>query len=270
MSEQQRVVPDPDHPGAWFVRVGGADQSWVDPDDPTHLAFDYMQRIAHHLDAHAPAGERIRVVHLGGAGLSLARYVAHTRPTSAQVVCEPDEALTAEVREKIPLPRTSGIKVRPIDGRAGVAAMPDDYADVVIVDAFVGARVPADLVTVEAFAQYRRIARPGAQVVLNVTDTHPFGWTRRVMAGMRIYFRHVALSTESATLKGRRFGNVVLGGSSSPLPLEHLNRAAAGAPFPYRVVSGEHLATLVGGAQPFHDGFSESSPPPPSGLTAFA
>ncbi|WP_203568172.1 spermidine synthase [Aestuariimicrobium ganziense] len=268
MSEP-RVVPDPDHPGAWFVRVGGADQSWVDPDDPEHLAFDYMQRIAHHIDAHAPRGERLRVVHIGGAGLSLARYVAHTRPTSPQIVCEPDETLTAEVRETIGLPRNSGIKVRGVDGRAGVRAMPDDYADIVIVDAFVGARVPADLVTVEFFADLRRIARPDAQVLLNVTDMHPFAWTRRLVSGLRIYFRHVALSTESSTLKGRRFGNVVIGASATGLPIQHLNRAAAGAPFPYRVVSGEHLTSLVGGAQPFHDGASDSSPAPPSGLTAF-
>ncbi|MBD4447847.1 spermidine synthase, partial [Xanthomonas citri pv. citri] len=53
-----RVLPDPDVAGAWTVRVGGADQSWIDPDDPTRLEFDYMQRIADHLDVHRPAGER--------------------------------------------------------------------------------------------------------------------------------------------------------------------------------------------------------------------
>lgn len=263
------VLPDPAQAGNWLVRMGTTDQSHVNPDDPTHLEFDYMQRIAVHLDHHAPAGERYRVVHLGGAGLTLARYLAHTRPTSPQIVCEPNEALTAAVREHIPLPRNSGIKVRPVDGRSGVAAMPDDYADVVIIDAFTGARVPADLVTAEFFADVRRICRPTAQVLMNVTDTHPFTWTRRVVAGLRLYFSEVSLSTESATLKGRRFGNVVIGASRVPLPIEALNRAAAGAPFPYRVVVSEHLDTLVAGAQPFHDGASEESPLPPSGRLAF-
>lgn len=63
-----RLLPDPDVAGAWMVRVGDADQSWIDPDDPTRLEFDYMQRIADHLDVHRPAGERMRVIHLGGAG----------------------------------------------------------------------------------------------------------------------------------------------------------------------------------------------------------
>ena len=145
----ERVLPDPHSPGAWVVRVGGADQSWVDPDDPTRLEFDYMQRLADQLDHHAPPGQRMRVVHVGGAAMTLARYVAHTRPTSPQIVLEPDAALTEEVRAKIPLPRTSGIKVRPVDGRSGIEAMRDDYADVVVVDAFDGARVPGDLVSID-------------------------------------------------------------------------------------------------------------------------
>ena len=92
------MLPDPAQPGAWIVRMGTTDQSHVDPENPTHLEFDYMQRIAVHLDHHAPVGERYRVIHLGGAGLTLARYVAHTRPTSPQIVCEPDAALTELVR----------------------------------------------------------------------------------------------------------------------------------------------------------------------------
>lgn len=264
----ERVVPDPETPGAWIVRVGGADQSWVDPDDPTHLQFDYMERIARQLDEHAPAGQRMRVVHVGGAAMTLARYVAHTRPTSPQIVLEPDAELTAEVREKVPLPRTSGIKVRPVDGATGLAAMPDDYADVVIVDAFDGARVPGALVAVEFCAEVRRVLHGDGLVLYNVTDTHPFGWTRRVLAGLQRYFPHVMMSAEPATLKGRRFGNVVLAASPVPLPLDRLERGAAGAVFPYRLVHGEHVDRLVGGAQPFF-GDGEPSPLPPAGRTFF-
>lgn len=264
----ERVVPDPDHPGAWLVQVGGASQSWVDPDDPTHLEFDYMQRIADLVDRHAEPGQRMRVVHVGGAGMSLARYVAHTRPTSPQIVLEPDEQLTAEVREKAPLPRNSGIKVRPVDGVSGVTAMPDDYADIIIVDAFVGARVPGELAAIDFIAHLRRVVHADGLVVYNVTDTHPFAWTRRLLAGLGNYFAHRLMVAESSTLKGRRFGNVVIGASPVALPVDELHRSAAGAPFPYRVVADEHLAPPQGGAQPFH-GRGEDSPPPPGGATYF-
>ena len=71
-----------DRPGAHLVRVGGRDQSLVDLDDPRHLAFDYVRRIADVVDDHAPAGAALRVLHVGGAGLTLPRYVAATRPGS--------------------------------------------------------------------------------------------------------------------------------------------------------------------------------------------
>ena len=146
-SQVVTLVEDPARPGAYLVRIGGTDQSYVDLADPLRLEFDYVQRIADVVDEIAPDGERIRIVHIGGAALTLPRYVTATRPSSAQIVLEPDEELTRLVREHLPLPRQSGIKIRAVDGRAGIAAMRDGFADLVIVDAFAGARVPAELTT---------------------------------------------------------------------------------------------------------------------------
>ena len=264
-----RLVPDPDHPGAWFIRVDGTDQSWVDPEDPERLEFDYLQRIADVVDAAAPAGERLRVVHLGGAGMSLARYVAHTRPTSAQIVCEPDTSLTEAVRAVVPLPRRSGIKVRPVDARAGLAAMPADYAEVIILDAFAGARVPAELTTAEFFADVTRVLAPRGLFVANVTDHKPFPHVRRVAAGLA-ELGELLVSAEPATLKGRRFGNLILtlrrGGS---LPVAALSRAAAASVFPYRLLHGDQVPQWIAGAHPFTDADAEPSPPPPDGPLTF-
>ncbi len=266
----ERLVPDPHHRGAWVVRIGDTDQSWVDPDDPTHLEFDYVQRIADVIDVVAPANERIRAVHVGGGGLSLPRYLAHTRPTSAQVVLEPDEALTAEVRLRAPLPPRSGIKVRPQDGRTGLAAMPDGYCDLLIIDAFAGARVPGELATAEAFAEYRRVLTGVGTVVLNVTDSAPLTWTRRLLAAAQRSFTDIGLMAESSTLKGRRFGNiVVVATGDSALDWAVLARRAAGAAFPFRVSVGRAVDRLVAGAKPHEDAGAEASPPPPGGATAF-
>ena len=268
--KDERLVPDPDQPGAWVVRIGGADQSWLDPRHPTRLEFDYMERIADHLDLHRPPGERMRVVHIGGAGMNLARYVSVTRPTSPQIVLEPDAELTDEVRRKAPLPTHSGIKVRPLDGRAGIAGMRQDYADVVILDAFAGARVPGELVTAESFADISRVLVPDGVLVANVADSAPMGWTRRVLAGLRETFGQVVLEAESATLKGRRYGNVILAASHAPLPVDEVTRRCAGAPFPFRVVHGPALERMAGGATPFTDEAPEPSPGPPGGASYFA
>ncbi|WP_375424735.1 spermidine synthase [uncultured Friedmanniella sp.] len=261
------LVPDRLRPRAFTLQVGGADQSYVDLDDPLRLEFDYVQRLADVLESTSRPGERLGVVHVGGAALTLPRYVAATRPRSAQVVLEPDAELTAFVRQHLPLPRQSGIKVRDIDGRTGIAALRDAYAEVVVVDAFAGAQVPAELTTLEFLADVHRVlVAPAGLFLLNITDRGPFGYARRVLAGVRATFGDVAFCTEPATVKGRRFGNVVLVGSDRPLPLEEIARRAGSAPYPYRVLHGPRLDQLQAGASPFTEADRASSPAPPQDL----
>lgn len=268
-SQTVTLIEDNARPGAYLVRIGGTDQSYVDLSDPLRLEFDYVQRIADVIDEIAPDGERIRVVHIGGAALTLPRYVATTRPSSAQIVLEPDEQLTAWVREHLPLPRQSGIKVRAVDGRSGIAAMRDDFADLVVVDAFDGARVPADLTTVEFWTDARRVVGSAGTVVVNVTDSGQLAYSKRVLAGMTAVFRHVVYGAEPATLKGRRFGNVIITGSDARLPEQALARRGAGSMFPYRLIAGGHLQRFLGSATPFADADAEESPDPVTGGAHF-
>src|ERR1700733_10622083 len=97
------LLGDLDRPGAWMLLVDGTPQSHVDLDDPRHLEFEYMRRLGHVTDLAAPAGQPLRVLHLGGGGLTLARYVAATRPGSSQLAVEADGALVGLVRRLLPL-----------------------------------------------------------------------------------------------------------------------------------------------------------------------
>jgi spermidine synthase len=193
----------------------------------------------------------------------LPRYLAATRPTSAQIVLEPDVTLIEAVRAVAPLQKNSGIKVRPIDGRAGLAAMPDDYADLIIVDAFEGARVPAELASSEWFALVNRVIKPQGTLVMNLTDKGPFAWSRRVVATIAAHFPQVIFAADPATIKGRRFGNLIV--SAGPtLDIERLERVAGRAAFPYRIVSGDKLTRWLGNARPFTDADAEPSADPKS------
>ncbi|MDR1833127.1 MAG: fused MFS/spermidine synthase, partial [Propionibacteriaceae bacterium] len=234
--------------------------SYVSP-DPLYLEFEYVQRIAQVLDQAAPEGERLRVVHVGGAGMTLARYVAATRPTSAQIVLEPDAALTEEVRAAIPLPRNSGVKVRAQDGRTGLAAMPDDYADVIIIDAFAGAQVPGELATLECFRQAARVLVPGGTLAMNMTDSAPFAWSRRTLAGIAAVFGKAGVMAEPTTLKGRRFGNLVAA-AGSRVDFARLERGCALSVFPFRLLRGSALERWIGAAAPFTDADTGPSPDP--------
>ena len=259
------LLPDDAAPGAFRVMFGPTQQSWVDPSRPDFLVFEYVQQIALILDhtaLRAPESQRLRIVHIGGGGLSIPRWVAWRRPHTAQVVCEPNAELTEEVRRKIPLPKRSGIKIRDVEGRAGLIAMPAGWADVVIVDAFDGAQVPPQLVTSEAFDEIRRVTRGEAVVIVNCTDHAPFHWAKRVAAGIQARWRHFLVGAEPAVLKGRRFGNLLFVGTLAQPDLQGITRASAGLPAGYRWLFGNQAATWPGGAEPFTDEDPHPSPKP--------
>jgi spermidine synthase len=260
------LLADADRDGSWVLLVGGTPQSHVDLADPAHLEFEYVRRMGHVLDLAAPPGEPLDVVHLGGGALTLARYVAVTRPGSRQRVVEHDERLTELVRAHLPLPRGARVRVRAADARAGLAALPPASADVVLTDVFAGARTPAHLTTLEYQREVRRVLRPGGVCAANVADGPPLAFARAQAATLRSVFAHVALVAEPGTLRGRRFGNLVAVASDAPLPVAALTRRCAGDPMPSRVVEGADLVRFAGRARPVTDDVAQPSPEPPPGV----
>lgn len=254
-----------DRANSYVLRLDGHDQSHVDLDDPLRLAFDYVRRIGDVLDAiGAPGapGTPLRVVHVGGAAMTLPRYVAATRPRSAQVVLEPNAALTALVRTELPLPARSGIKVRPVDGRSGLSALRDESLDVVVIDAYADGQVPADLVTIEAAAEIARVLTADGLLLFNLSDRAPFAWTRRVVAAVRTHLPHVMVSAEPATLRARRGGNLLLVASRGVLPERALLDRARRSSSPYKVLGPAAVSDALGGGQPFTDADTAPSPRP--------
>lgn len=257
---------DPFHRGAFQVVAEGTAQSWVNPADPLHLEYEYVQRVCETLEVtvlRRPPSERLRIVHLGGGGMTIPRWVEARRPRTAQVVCEPDADLVEEVRRILPLPRRSGITVRVVDGRRGLEEMPPGYFDALVLDAFDGPRVPATLATEEFLGEVAARQRARAVFVANVADRAPFVWGRRFVAGVRGVFRQVAVSAESPVWKGRRFGNVVVAASDGVLPATELSRLAARAAFPYRMIAGRDVVRWIGDALPLTDA-DPGSPAVPS------
>jgi len=226
----------------YVLELDGMEQSAVDLSDPTNLAFDYMRRIGDLIDAISPSPPApIRVLHVGGAAMSLPRYVAATRPRSAQIVLEPNEVVIAQVRVEAPLPRGSGIKVRPVDGSAGIRQVRDASKDLVIVDAFDAAEVPDELTSPDFIGEVRRVLAPRGVAVVNLVDRPPFARVRSLIAAARDLGSPV-VGAEPATLKGRRSGNVLVAFGGVPHP-------GFGSPSPmeYRVFEGRAVSDTFGG-----------------------
>lgn len=265
MPEDQAVriefVPDDDGQGGVTVMMDGSPQSHVNLADPGSLGFEYIAHFAAVIDT-LPAGP-LGITHIGGAALTLARYVNAERPGSPQIVLEPKVKLTELVRGELPLPRQHRIRVRPLDGLTGVAQLADASADVVVLDAYADGRVPAELTTVEFFADASRVLRANGTMLLNIADEPNMAYLRRVYAGLVTVFGQVALIGTHEILKGKRFGNTVAVASRRPLDIAALRRQVAKMPFPTGLRDGAYLARHFAGSTPLRTADSAQSPPPP-------
>lgn len=259
------LVPDPDRRGGWTLRVDGTPQSHVDLDDPAHLEFEYVRRLGHVVDLAAQPGRPLRVLHLGGGALTLARYVAATRPGSRQHAVELDATLVELVRRELPLPPGAQLRVHIGDARAWLATAPPACADLVVLDAFAGARTPAHLTSVEFVRAAAAALAPGGLYAANVADGPPLTFARAQLSTVRAVFGQAAVLASTAVLHGRRFGNLVLLAANRQLPVAGLARALAGDPFPARLRHGAELVRFAGGALPVTDATARPSPVPPAG-----
>ncbi|MFJ9374224.1 spermidine synthase [Streptomyces sp. NPDC101455] len=257
------LIPDRERARAWTLLIDGAPQSYVDLDDPAYLSFEYQRRLGHVIDLVAPAGKPVHVVHLGGGALTLARYVAATRPRSTQQVVEFDAALVQLVRRELPLDPNARIRVRSADARAGLAKVPEGWADLVVADVFSGARTPAHLTSTEFLDEVRRALKPGGFYAANLADGPPLAHLRGQIATVAARFAERALIADPTVLRGKRFGNAVLVASDHPLPLAELTRRAASDPHPGRLQHGRELTDFTGGAVPVTDAAAVASPAPP-------
>lgn len=239
-------------------------QSYVDLDDPTYLDFEYIQYFASVIESWFEDGP-IAVTHIGGGALTMPRYFEAIRPGSTQIVLEPDVELTELIRVKLPLPRNHRIRIRPVDGRAGVAALAPASADLIILDAYADGRVPASLTTAEFFLELARVLKPGGLLLANLVDDPGFGYLRRVLAGLVPALPELALVSSSDVMRGRRFGNVVVAASRQEQPVDELRRRIARQPFPAQVRAGHALADLYGSAKPWTDADPAESPEPVRG-----
>jgi spermidine synthase len=261
-----KLMPDIDRPHAWLLTVDGAPQSYVDLDEPTHLEFEYARRLAHVLDCAAEPGAPLDVLHLGGGGLTLPRYLAATRPGSRQDVVEADRALLALVAEQLPVEPGSGITVYADDARRVLERTPEASYDILVADVFGGSRVPAHLTSIEYARAAERVLRGGGSYVANLADGAPFDFLRSQLATFRAVFPHVVLTAEPSMLRGRRFGNAVLLAARTEPPLAALARRAAADVFPARVEHGPAIDRFIAGSVPVRDAVAVPSPEPPGGV----
>ncbi|RKT35917.1 hypothetical protein DEU34_0423 [Microbacterium sp. AG1240] len=259
-----RVLPSA-YTSGYELDVDGTPQSHVDLDDPTHLHFEYVARMGAVIDLLRMPGQPLTAVHLGAGALTIPRYVEATRPGSRQQVVELEQPLIDLVRTHLPLPRNASLRVRIGDARAVTAKLPAGLTgavDLLVCDVYAGAQTPAHLTTVEFYQDAARLLAPDAVLLVNVADGAGLAFARRQVATVREVLEHVVVLAEVQVLKGRRFGNLVVVASASPLPVEWLPRLMAAGPHPAKVAQGAEIDEFIRGARPATDGDATASPKP--------
>ncbi|WP_125130967.1 fused MFS/spermidine synthase [Microbacterium sp. 10M-3C3] len=263
-----RLVPSPYTTGYELV-VDGTPQSHVDPEDPTHLHFEYVARMGAVIDRLRMPGQPLTAVHLGAGALTIPRYIEATRPGSRQQVIELEQALVDLVRGQFPLPRGAAIRTRIGDARAVLGRLPhalEGSVDVLVSDVYAGAQTPAHVTTVEFYREAARLLAPDGVLLVNVADGAGLAFARRQVATVRAVLEHVIVLAEVQVLKGRRFGNLVIAASAAPLPTEWLPRLMAAGPHPAKVAQGAEIDEFVRGALPATDADATPSPKPTASL----
>jgi spermidine synthase len=256
-------------PRAFELVVDGTPQSHVNLDNPSELFFEYIARMGHVIDQLKLPGEPLTALHLGAGALTIPRYIEATRPGSRQQVLELEPELVELVRRELPFPRGASIRMRYGDARATLAKLPAGLrgaVDVLVVDVFGGARIPAHVTSVEFYRECAAFLAPEGVLLVNVADGSGAAFARGQAATLAMVFDDVAVLAEPQVLRGRRYGNFVLVASPSPLPLEWMPRLLARGPHPATLVHARELRNWIAGAPVVTDATALPSPPPGRGV----
>lgn len=240
------IAPDRFIEGGWVLSIDGIEQSLVNLAHPEEIFYEYLRRMGNVVDVVAPAGAPITAVHLGAGGLTLARYIAATRPGSAQVAVEREPELADFVLEALPLPAGAQVRIVVDDARA---ALPDVAApgtvDVVILDVFTGGEVPAHLAEASFYGDAAQLLAPGGVMVVNVADDAKLAFFADQARAMRSVIADVWCLADRQLFTGKHPGNLVLVGGRRPLPRQWMAYFEAAGPHPAGVLDGQGLGELI-------------------------
>ena len=234
-----RIVSDPvdERPGGRSLILDQLRHAHVDLDDPTYLDIRYVRLLADVVDA-MPEGP-IRVLHVGGGGFSLPRYINAVRPGSSHVVLELDDQLVDIATLELGLTDADGLDIRTGDARLHLDDLPTDGFDLIVGDAFSSEAVPWHLTTVEVIAEFERLLDDGGLYAMNVIDGDESRFARAQLATVAEVLEHVGVVHPPGGV-GRAGVNQMLLASHSELPALNIDPADGTR------LSAEQITSFIG------------------------
>jgi hypothetical protein len=248
------VEPDELNPSGRTLWLDDLRHSYVDLNDPTHLAFEYIQSFADVAEARFPGRPALDALHIGGGGFTMPRYLREVYDGSKSTVLEIDESVVKTNKERLGLKTGPDLKVRVGDARIGIRDRPDDSADFVISDAFGSLSVPWHLTTTEFIDEVQRVMRNDGVYVLNIIDYPPLRFVRAELRTLQEHFDYVVAIAPRPLFDGAYGGNVVLVAADAPLDEDTLRELVVTKG--NVVLSGAEIDRLIDDAPVITDDFA--------------
>ena len=164
-----------------------------------------------------PDGAPLDVLHIGGGGFSLPRYLDAANPGSTNLVLELDPSLVQIATDSLGLQTSADLQVRVGDARLGIREADDDAYDLVIGDAFGGVAVPWHLATREFVEQVDRVLRPDGVYAINVIDHPPLGFAKAEASTLSTRLRPCRRARPTGQPCRPVGGNMILLASHQPI-----------------------------------------------------
>jgi spermidine synthase/MFS family permease len=240
-----RIESSPEDPELVSLYLDRLRHAAVDLEDPGVLDIRYVRILADVVETLAP-GE-LDVLHVGGGGFTLPRWIEFARPGSRNHVLEIDGDLVDIAQDRLGLRLDDDLTVDVRDARLSVTELPADRFDLVVGDAFGGESAPWHLTTLEVMRDIERVMTPAAVYAMNVIDGGSSEWARAQIATVAEVFDHVAVVLPPDGVPSTRAVNQVIVASDAPL-VEPAIDAGDG-----EWVSGGELDEYVGDAMVLTD-----------------
>jgi len=231
-------------PAAKNVKILALDKmihSHTNPDDPTHLSYDYVKVFAEILRYTTGENNAPSLLHLGGGGYTFPRYMETVYPESINDVVEIDPAVTEVAYEELGVPPDTSIVSYNQDARLFLIHRDAEKTyDFVIGDVFNDHSTPYHLTTLEFNELVKSNMKDDGIYMINIVDDFTYGkYMAAFIHTLKQTFDYVYLFNTNQNMENAEIRTFVIAATDRDIDLDKYretvtkNRAEDATGIPY-------------------------------------